>query len=383
METDSPNEHQDLNTFQDGSISPHPGDGNVSIKGLPLLSRHQSLEDLPRARRYASAVAGSSVNRLDMQLKEMEQARAHETQANAKLDASKQHWQQLRKDYRKSRIKYENAIDPFGTLPGTVSINQNIAELRERFINDRSRLESHAADVRKIQRKLQAAQDSRSRAELYFMKSARQWTRAPIVAESSFPLNSAQERSQVVVPSVASPSDVEFMLERYYSKVAAVDSLGERLADHDYEYWNDVARRELLRDHEESLSVGDDEFEEASEREKTDILQELSKAMEEAAQLKADCVSAGAEVQDHGPSGVMHDFSSDLTSVGNGDSLRSALAKVPTEAFQDVENISGDVSDHGSAHSDTGKASELITSWMDAVPLNRDAEGILDLPNGN
>jgi hypothetical protein len=382
METDPPNERQDLNTSQDGGIPSRPWAGNVSTKGLPLLSRHQSLENLPRARKDASTVAGSSVNRLDMQLKEMEQARAHVTQANAQLDASKQHWQQLRKDYRKSRIKYENAIDPFGIHPGAVSINQNIAELRERFINDRSRLESHASDVRKIQRKLQAAQDSRSRAEFDFMKSARQWTRSPIVAESTFPPNSAQERSQVIVPSVASPSEVEFMLERYYSTVAAVDSLGERLADHDYEYWNEVARRELLRDHEESLSVGDDEFEETSEREKSDILQELSKAMEEANQLKADCVSAGADVQDRGPSGMMHDFSSDLTSVGNGDSLRSALAKVPTEAFQDVENISGDLSDHGSAHSETGKDSELITSWMDAMPLDHDAESILDLPNG-
>jgi hypothetical protein len=366
MENDSLNEHQDFSTAQDGSFSSHSRAENVSNTGLPPMPRHRSLLNLPRARKDASAATGSSVNQLDMQLKEMERARAHETQVNAQLDASKKHWQQLRKAYRKSRIQYENAIDPFGAQPNDVSTSQTIAEQREHFINDRSALESYAADVRAIKRKLEAAQSSRSLSELAFMQSAHQWTRTPIgrpPIESHFPLDSAQQRADTIVPAVASPSEIGILLERYRYKQAAVNSLGERLADHNYEYWNEVARRELLRDREETLSVGDDEFEELSEQEKNDILQELSKAREEEIQLKADCASAGADVHDLDPRGLTFPYSSDLTNIGYEDGLRAALARIPTEAFKDVENVRGDMSENESAHSEPDRDT-LVTTWM-------------------
>jgi hypothetical protein len=204
--------------------------------------------------------------------------------------------------------------------------------------------------------------------------------------ESPFPLDSSQQRADTIVPAVASPSEIEILLERYHYKQAAVNSLGERLADHNYEYWNEVARRELLRDHEETLSVGDDEFEETLEREKNVILQELGKAIEEADQLKADCTSAGANVQDLEPSALTHTYSSDFASIEYGDSLRSALAKVPAAAFKDVEKIRGDLSDDGSAHSEPpGKAARLVTSWMDSmddVTLNDDAESNIQFLKG-
>ena len=115
-----------------------------------------------------------------------------------------------------------------------------------------------------------------------------------LLAESAAPLDNPQTLPRTSLPSFASPPEVDFLLERYHSRLAIVSSLGERFADHNYEYWNEVARRELLRDHEEALSVRDDDFEEMSERENDDILQELKHAMEEAERLKADCISAGA-----------------------------------------------------------------------------------------
>jgi hypothetical protein len=380
MDKDLPKERQDLSNTHDGSISSHSQADNASIEGLPLRLRQRSLENLPRASQDASAVSGLSVKHLDEQLEEMEQSRTHESLVSVELEASKQHWQQLRKAYRKSRIQYENGIDPFGTQSDSVSATQTIAELRDRFINDRSLLESYAADVTRIKRRLKAAQRSRSRCELVFMQSARQWTRVPIsnsLSEPTVPLAGPRTLPRIIEPSFASPSEVEFLLEQYHSRLAAVNSLRERLADHNYEYWNEVARRELLRDQEETLSVGDEDFEEASERERNDISQELSKAMEEAKQLKADCASAGAHVDDLEPSGMTFTYTSDLTDIGYEDSLQAALAKVPTEAFEDVENVRGDVSENESERSEPGKASQRITNWVDHVSLDQ----IVD-PNG-
>ena len=371
MENDLPKESPARNV----SLSSHSQDDHVSIKGSPFLPRPQSLGNLPGASRNASAVAGSSFSQLGTQLKEMEQARACETQVNAQLDASKQHWQQLRKAYRKSRTQYENAIDPFNMQLDDASADQNIAELRGRFINDRSNLESYAADVRMIKRKLQAAQSSRGQLELTFMQSAHQWAKTPIsnaLPESAGSLTSAQTPRRIVAPSFTPPSEVEVLLERYHSKLAAVESLGERLTEHNYEYWNEVARRELRRDRGESLSFGDDDFEEVSEQDKNGILQELSMAMEEATQLKIVCASAGADVQSLEPSGLTFAVSPDFANIGYDDSLQATLAKIPVEALKDVENVRGDMSENESVHSESGRASELVKSWMDRVPLPQD-----------
>jgi hypothetical protein len=83
----------------------------ASIKDLPLMPRHQSLEDLPRAVKSISTV-----------LEEMELSRAHESRVTAELEEGRQHWQRLRKAYKKSRAQYENAIDPFSVQPDAVSI---------------------------------------------------------------------------------------------------------------------------------------------------------------------------------------------------------------------------------------------------------------------
>jgi hypothetical protein len=377
METDVPNKRQDISNAHEESVSPHSQADTLFIKRLPLRSRQRSLENLPRVVKDISSVDGSSVKHLDTQLEEMEQSRAHESSVSAELEESKKHWQQLRKAYKKSRIRYENAIDPFGIQSDEVSATHTIAELRDRSINDRSLLESYAADVRRLQRKLQAAQSSRSSSELAFMQSARQWTRAPVsdaLAEAAAPLDGTRTLPRTIVPSIPSPPEVNFLLERYHSKSAAVNSLGERLADHNYEYWNEVARRELLRDHEEALSVGDDEFEETSEQEKNDILQELSRTMEEADRLKADCISAGATVRDLEPIGSAFTYSHNLTNIGYGDSLQAALDRVPTDAFKDVEIVRADVSENGSAQSEPGKASQWVSSWVDDVSLDHDVE---------
>jgi hypothetical protein len=375
MERDSPRKCQDLSTAQDGSLSPPSRADSVSNTGLPLMPRCQSSGNLTSASKDAYTGTRSSVHHLTTQLEGMEQSRAHESIVSAELEAGKQHWQQLRKAYRKSRIQYENVIDPFSTQPDAASTTQTIAALRERFINDRSLLESYAADVRRIRRKLQTAQSSRGNSEMLVMQSAQQWIRAPFsnaLAESPVPLTSAKMLPRLVKPSTVSPSEVDLLLERYHSRLATVESLGERLADHDYEYWNEVARRELLRDRDEALGSTDDEFEEASEQEKKDILQELSRAMEEATQLKAECASAGADARSLESGGLTFPYSSDFAKIGYQDSLQAILDRVPTEAFKDVEIVRGELSENGSDHSEPGRANQLVASWREHVPLPQD-----------
>jgi len=278
------------------------------------------------------AVTGSSGSHLNTQLEEMELSRAHESLVTTELDKSKQHWQQLRKTYKKSRIQYENAIDPFTIQPDAVSGTQNVARLRERFIIDWSLLESYAADVKKMKRRLQAARISRSRCELVFMQAARQWTRSPTgnaLAWSTALLGNAPTLPRTSVPSFTSPPEVDFLLEHYHSTLAAVSSLGQRLANLNYEYWNEVACRELLRDHEEALNVGDDDFEGTFELDKTDILQELRQAMEEAYRLKIECVSAGASVQDLKPVDSTFTCSHNLTVPDTKTAYRLPLPEYP------------------------------------------------------
>jgi hypothetical protein len=96
--------------------------------------------------------------------------------------------------------------------------------------------------------------------------------------------------------------------------------------------------------------------------------------MEEADRLKADCISAGAKVQDLEPVGSTFTYSHNLTDIGYGDSLQAALARVPAEAFKDVENVRGDLSENESAHSEPGTASQRVSSWVDDLSLDQDAD---------
>jgi hypothetical protein len=350
------------------------------------VARRVSLDDISRPRRNSLTDKDDSITQLLTQFEGLTTSRAHETAAHGELGSAQQEWQRLRKAFRKSRIQYENAIDPFGPPPETTSTDQNIRKLREFCINDRSILEAHSAKVRAIQRKLHLAQIARNRSELNFMRSARKWVahpglHPPFEFTNSPPSTHAPHpnESPTTAPSI---KDTE-LARRYRSKVTEARSLGERLADLNFEYWNEVARRELRQDHDEKLSVTDEEFEEMHSRDKEVVSQELARVIEEAKKIRSESLSAITSAN-RGEWELLDLESAVSENMGVGlhrgyeESLQAALEKVPPEAFVNAEAIRGDTSEHASEDLDSARDSERITTWMDDVPLGQSSDSALE-----
>jgi hypothetical protein len=56
---------------------------------------------------------------------------------------------------------------------------------------------------------------------------------------------------------------------------------------------------------------------------------------------------------------------------GYDNSLQAALERVSPEAYRNAESVRGDMSEHASEYSETARNSELVTTWMDDVPLGQ------------
>jgi hypothetical protein len=314
------------------------------------------------------------------QFEKLATTRAYETISHGELDAAKRKWQRLRKAVRKSRVQYENAIDPFSSPLEVASTDQSIRKLREFCIYDRSDLEAHSAKIRTIQRKLQLAQIARSRSELHFMQSARKWVTDPDLRPSfAFITSPPSTHAPTPAPSI---KDTE-LARRYRSKVTEARSLRERLADLNFEYWNEVARRELRQDHDEELSVTDEEFEEMHSRDMEVVSQELARVIEEAKKIRSESLSAITSAN-RGEWELL-DLESAVSENlgvrphrGYEESLQAALEKVPREAFVNAEAIRGDTSEHASEDLDSARDSERITTWMDDMPLGQSNDSTLE-----
>jgi hypothetical protein len=138
-----------------------------------------------------------------------------------------------------------------------------------------------------------------------------------------------------------------------------------------------VARRQLRQDHDETLSVTDEEFKEMHSRAKEVISQELARAIEEAKTIRSESHSATITANpgewelldlDSAMSGNM---SAAGSHQGYDDSLQAALERVPPEAYRNAESVRGDMSEHASEYSEPARNSELVTPWMDDVPLGQ------------
>jgi hypothetical protein len=350
------------------------------------VARRVSTDDISRARRNSLADKDASITQLTARFEKLATSRAHETAAHGELDSAQQEWQRLREAFRKSRIQYENAIDPFGPPLETTSTDQNIRKLREFCINDRSVLEAHSAKVRAIQRNLHLAQIARNRSELNFMQSARKWVgnpglHPPFDITTSPPSTHAPHPDENPTPAL-SIKDTE-LARRYRSKVTEARSLGERLADLNFEYWNEVARRELRQDHDEKLSVTDEEFEEMHSRDKEVVSQELARVIEEAKKIRSESLSAITSAN-RGEWELLDLKPAVSENLGVGphrgyeESLQAALEKVPQEAFVNAEAIRGDTSEYASEGLDSARDSERITTWMDDVPLGQSNDSTLE-----
>jgi hypothetical protein len=369
--------HDGAPVFSEGSHLTHPT--ALAHSSRSSLARRQSLDDISRPRKNSWTQKDATVTQLMTQFEALTTSRAHEIAAQGELDAAQHEWQRLRKAFRKSRIQYENAIDPFGHSQEASSTDQSIRKLREFCINDRSALEAHSAKVRTFQRQLHLAQTARSRSELNFMQSARNWVvepgLGPPIELTTSPPNTCvrqPDESSAPAPSI---KDTE-LAKRYRSKVTEARALGERLAELNYEYWNEVARRELRQDHEETLTVTNEEFEEMHNRDKEVVSQELARVIEEAKKISSERLSAITSAN-RGEWELL-DLESAVAanlSVGQhpgyAESLQAALERVPPQAYLNAEPIHGDTSEHASEDLGSASNSERVTTWMDDVPLGQ------------
>jgi hypothetical protein len=84
--------------------------------------------------------------------------------------------------------------------------------------------------------------------------------------------------------------------ENYFEWAKKVAVYGEQLADHNYDYWDSRAWRELRKDQGETLSTTDEDFEAEAQRRRDVIVKCLDEAIDKADQLKADCESRGIDL---------------------------------------------------------------------------------------
>ncbi|KAL1583638.1 hypothetical protein WHR41_07820 [Cladosporium halotolerans] len=328
-----------------------------------------------------------SSDRLMQQWKEVEASRFHEQTLVKELEKAEQEWQRRQKVYRKSRTLYENAVDPFRSPSDPVGAGRDIATLRELHITDRSDAESHATHVRRVQQELQAAQQYRSRNETNFILTARLWVQTPgfqtAITRLDQPPDWKDGQPGRPKSAASSVSDLDHLVRRFNQKSSDVSVLGERLAEHNFEYWNEVARRELRRDHEETLSLPDEDFETNAQLEKESISQELSRAIKEADGIKAQWLSATEALNGGKQMALDPAFTANVDTAqstlsalvneeggpraGYQDSLQAALSQIPHTVFEEAEVIRAEGSDAGSDDKPQERTHARVSNWMEQV----------------
>jgi hypothetical protein len=134
------------------------------------------------------------------------------------------------------------------------------------------------------------------------------------------------------------------LLKQYFQIAAEVQNLGERLADHNYEYWDAVAMRELKEDQDEVLSIPDKEFEKLHHDERRTITQQLDDAIKEANRMaRRDDPGASDEAE------YQHIF-------------QDPLDLIPVEAFKNAEIVLGGTPESHSGSEDISKLKAAMSS---------------------
>lgn len=349
--------------------------------------RRESAQSRPGSTASVEDTQRPSSERLIQQWKDVEAARSREQTLVKGLEKAEQEWQRRQKAYRKSRTAYENAVDPFRSLTDPVRAGRDIANLRDLHIADRSDAESYATHVRRVQQELQAAQQYRSRNETNFILTARLWVQTPGFQTPVTRLDQPPDwkDGQPGRPKSAASSvpDLDFLMRRFNQKSSDVSVLGERLADHNFEYWSEVARRELRRDQEDALSVPDEEFETNAQLEKESISQELNRAIKEADDIKAQWLSANEALGGGKQTALDPTFTANIDTAqstlsalvdeeggpraGYQDSLQAALSQIPRTVFEEAEVIRAEVSDAGSDDKPQDRTHARVSNWMEQV----------------
>jgi hypothetical protein len=345
------------------------------------------------------------------QIKVLKEYRAAATLNDEHLKLSKTTWQQLRTRYRKSRKQYESAIDPFRPT------STDIAALRESLAYHQQALEAHSDKIRTLRQTQDAAHKALDNClkvlsgpppSQFFgfpyrptlPASVSQHLERSVSVESQTAVNSSTNTVIISaqssntfsttdeatthaaadmvtagreVPATPSPHNTTMfpnqpaLLQRYFQVAAEVQILGERLADHNYEYWDAVAGREYREDQDEVLSIPDEEFEKGYHEERTSITQRLDDAIKEADGLYAECENQGIDVEANRMA-RRDDQDASNNEAEYQQIFEASLDLIPVEAFKNAEVVRGATPESDQETGDISKANAAVSSWVENIP---------------
>jgi hypothetical protein len=153
-------------------------------------------------------------------------------------------------------------------------------------------------------------------------------------------------------------------LKEYFQVAAEVQVLGKRLADHNYEYWDAVARREYREDQDEVLSIPDEEFETGYHEERKSITQLLDDAIKEADRLYAECKNRGIDVEaNRMPRRHDQDDEAKYQQMSG-----ASLNLIPVEAFNSADVVRGTTPESDQENSDVSKTNTALNNCAANVP---------------
>lgn len=356
-----------------------PPNDTMTFDTTHVIRPYRSLDDMTWPKTTAPATLRLCISQLARHIQELDGLRKTESSVRTDFISKRQQYHEQSKAYRKTRSAYETAIDPFRSRTDPMTANETISGLRQILIDERSLFETSAADVRKARKRVEEVQESREKCE----KRLTDITRSTFPIADTQPLadrpskltrQGARQEEDFDAPAPLD-QNLDAMMHLYHQKAADVRLLGEQLADHNYDYWNEVARRELRRDQEDKLSTTDSEFEAESKRQREQITQELSKMIGEAHRLRRDCITAsknGADLHDEDFPDLqgltLLDLGVDLD-PGYEQSLQGALSGIPPEAYENAEVIRGDIPDNGSDPEVNADTTGMISRWRDSLPV--------------
>ena len=336
---------------------------DFAIDRPPLINRPRSLGELSQVSRTSSTVD------LGKQFKSWASVRAEEARLRGEFNAAEHRWRRAKQTYQRTRQQYEKAIDPSKTSVDPSS--KELANLRELFELDRAYLETQAAEVSRRKKTLEEVQQDLQNNETLFMEAARRTvqpdslrTRSPTIfsPETTFLPHDGISRSE---------PQLDDRLTKLYDKEAQANIFGERLADLKYDYNEALDTREYRRDHDETLSTTDDQFEATFEDQRAKVFQDLEETTKEVQELRAACEAAGLDVEAHRSNVIDHDD----TALADAQFARQDEYQLPFQeftslmpqaAFENAETIENPPSDHasdtlvGSQHEE--KADEVVGS---------------------
>lgn len=324
--------------------------------GGPHILRRRSLEGNFFSRTKRLTARPPPLDKLLEYTEEVDLSLRRESSLRTKFDYAKFQWQQHSTTYRATRSSYESAVDPFRTRTAPTTADKAIDELRERLIRQRSFFESSAADLRNLRQQLADEQKHRESCELKL-------TQFVLHYASHLGVDTQSKGDRQSIPTTL---EAETNRHRYNQKISQVRELEEKLALIEGEYWDDVAERELRGD------PAAREFEENFKRERDAIKQELSVAREDAKRLESymPVESTGFnfnrdDILDSRDLKVV-DFGS-ASRAKHQQSLQTALARIPSAAFENAEVIRGDSETSDDIDPKDSGANKFVEDWMAGV----------------